>query len=408
MEQIIELLETIAQAGGYLRNQLEQENTVVAASLLEDLQTATQKVNELLGEGISLPILPQIGLEEISNLNGWLDALESWLWHAYWYTENLRMEQPASLKPQCALDQQFLRWIEEIRVLPQEKIFSRIKQSFLAQDPQDQQGLSDYFKQFTFWGSLDIKAGDFTIWQNKAESFHQHWRDYLWLYQRVEDYRSRQVLFGIVNNWYKQDYRTLACAIEKAWPDYFDLDLMTCDENEVLVDLGAYTGDTALSYIATYGVYKKIYCYEITPATFQILRKTVRNYPNIDCRMKGAGKEKGQMFISANLSSTSANILVNQGNIPVKVVAIEEDITEPVTFIKMDIEGAEQDALLGCSRHIRQEHPKLAVSVYHNNEDIWKIPRMIDQICPGYRFWLRYHGGNRFPTEITLLAVYLP
>ena len=77
MEQIIELLETIAQAGGYLRNQLEQENTVVAASLLEDLQAGIQKVAKLFGKGITLPVLPQIGLEDISKLDVWLDALET-------------------------------------------------------------------------------------------------------------------------------------------------------------------------------------------------------------------------------------------------------------------------------------------------------------------------------------------
>ena len=209
-----------------------------------------------------------------------------------------------------------------------------------------------------------------------------------------------------MNNWYRQDYHTLALAVENAWPDYFDPDLMPCDENEVLVDLGAYNGDTVLEYMKVYGRYKKIYCYEITPATFRLLRQVTQKFPQIECRMKGAGKERGQMFISANPASTSANVLTGQGNIPVEVVSIDEDIAEPITFIKMDIEGAEQSALLGCSRHIQREQPKLAISVYHNNEDIGKIPRMIDEICPGYRFWLRYHGGNRYPTEISLLAVY--
>lgn len=406
MEQTIALLESIAQADGCLRAHLERGNLAAAGALAGELPPAIQTVAERLARRASLPSLPESIPADASGLGGWLDQLEHWLWHALWYAENLRIEQPASLKPRCALDRQFLSWIEEIRVLPQEKLFSRIQKHFLAQSPEDQQALEVYFKTFTFWGSLDREAGDFTIWQNKAESFYAHWRDYLWLYQRLEDYRSRQLLFGIVNNWYRQDYHTLALAVEYAWPDYFDPDLMPCDENEVLVDLGAYNGDTVLEYMKVYGRYKKIYCYEITPATFRLLRQVTQKFPQIECRMKGAGKERGQMFISANPASTSANVLTGQGNIPVEVVSIDEDIAEPITFIKMDIEGAEQSALLGCSRHIQREHPKLAISVYHNNEDIWKIPRMIDEICPGYRFWLRYHGGNRYPTEISLLAVY--
>ena len=71
----------------------------------------------------------------------------------------------------------------------------------------------------------------------------------------------------------------------------------------------------------------------------------------------------------------------------------------------MDIEGAEQGALAGCARHIREDRPKLALSVYHNFEDLWKLPRMIEDLVPGYRFYFRYHGGDLWPSEITLLAL---
>ena len=50
---------------------------------------------------------------------------------------------------------------------------------------------------------------------------------------------------------------------------------MTCTPEEVFVDLGAYTGDTVLSYLKNYGedCYQRIYCYEITPETFQVLQE---------------------------------------------------------------------------------------------------------------------------------------
>ena len=107
-------------------------------------------------------------------------------------------------------------------------------------------------------------------------------------------------------------------------------------------------------------------------------------------------------------SEASASKL-SQGELPdaetVEVVALDDDIREPLTLIKMDIEGAEQSALRGCARHIREDRPKLALSVYHNFEDLWKLPRMIEELVPGYRFYLRYHGGTGWPSEITLLAL---
>ena len=73
---------------------------------------------------------------------------------------------------------------------------------------------------------------------------------------------------------------------------------------------------------------------------------------------------------------------------------------ERVTFIKMDIEGAELEALQGAERVIRECKPKLAVSIYHKKEDIWEIPHLILTYCPDYRFYLTllffcviYQGG---------------
>ena len=126
-------------------------------------------------------------------------------------------------------------------------------------------------------------------------------------------------------------------------------------------------------------------------------------------RRKGAGAEPGIMTLASNSADASANTLSAaepvSGTETVEIVTLDQDITEPLTLIKMDIEGMEQAALRGCEGHIRQDRPKLALSVYHNFEDIWKLPRMIDQMAPGYRFYLRYHGGNLWPSEITLLAI---
>lgn len=75
-------------------------------------------------------------------------------------------------------------------------------------------------------------------------------------------------------------------------------------------------------------------------------------------------------------------------------------------MIKMDIEGSEVKAIDGAKNHIIDDHPKLLISVYHNHEDIWKIPRMIEEICSGYTFYLRFYGSNIFPTEIVLIGIY--
>ena len=58
----------------------------------------------------------------------------------------------------------------------------------------------------------------------------------------------------------------------------------------------------------------------------------------------------------------------------------------------MDIEGAEKEALLGAEKITREQKPKLAISIYHKNEDIWEIPSLILEMNPEYRFYIRHYS----------------
>lgn len=73
------------------------------------------------------------------------------------------------------------------------------------------------------------------------------------------------------------------------------------------------------------------------------------------------------------------------------------------TLLKMDIEGAEYDAVQGARQMIRQHRPGLAVCVYHHPDDLWRIPLLIRSWDLGYRFYLRTHAFSGF--DLVLYAV---
>ena len=81
----------------------------------------------------------------------------------------------------------------------------------------------------------------------KAQALHEHLPDFVRLYGRLADYRSKKTLYAILSNWYRYDFKTTAEAREYLFDDYFDLDIVRCTSDEVVVDLGAYTGDTVTS-----------------------------------------------------------------------------------------------------------------------------------------------------------------
>lgn len=305
------------------------------------------------------------------------------------------------------IDKKFYHLINYLKELTKEEIFTHIKGFFLQIPLEIQKSLEDYFKKFNYWGSLDLKNKNYDELNQKAISLKEHLEDYIWLYEQLSDYRSKKLLYAMINNWYQYDFKTLKECQENNYPDYFDLDIVNCCEEEVFVDLGAYTGDSTIDFIKMYNqTYKKIYCYEITDETFQKLKRNLSNYPNIEYRQKAASDTCSIMYLNPSSVDDSANTISKEGNIEIETTTIDKDIQEKITIIKMDIEGSEQKALIGCKKHIQKDHPKLLLSVYHNNEDICKIPRMIEKICPGYKFYIRSHGGNIFPTEITLIAIY--
>lgn len=305
------------------------------------------------------------------------------------------------------IDREFYNLVNEIKSLSEKELYHRIRKNFDSIPDETKKSFMDFFNKFGYWGYLDINKNNYEEIELKEQALYNHIDDFLWLYEHLFDYRSKKTLYSILNNWYNYDFYTTTRTKESLYDDYFDLDLVKCDENEVIVDLGAYTGDTILSYIHNYGPasYKKIYCYEITPATFKILKENLKGLNNIEYRLKGISDEETTMAISNNEESASANNLTKDENGNVSVTTLDKDIKEKITLIKMDIEGFEQKALNGSKNHILNDHPKLLISVYHNNEDLWKIAKMIYEIHDDYKFYLRYNSSPLYPTEITLLAI---
>jgi hypothetical protein len=71
---------------------------------------------------------------------------------------------------------------------------------------------------------------------------------------------------------------------------------------------------------------------------------------------------------------------------------LDSIIDDKITFIKMDIEGAEYNAILGAHNTITKYRPKLAISIYHKPEDIWEIPSLILKMNPEYKLYLGHYS----------------
>ncbi len=266
----------------------------------------------------------------------------------------------------------------------------------------------NYYNEYKLWGTYFPEKGDYALAENRAHAFSDHLDDFKWLYESLADYRSKRILVNILYYWLMSDPKKIEQIHDRTFNQYFDLDIVQCSKEEVFLDIGGYIGDTLIQYAKTFGknCHKTIYCYEIVAANIENIKTNIELFEleNVIIRKKGASSKNGTMYLSTDEVSSICQ-LSGDGTFAIPIVKIDDDIEEEVTFIKMDIEGGEEEALLGCIDTIKKNHPKLALSVYHNHKDMWKLARIIYEADPTYRFYIRYYGSPILPTEYLIYAI---
>lgn len=305
------------------------------------------------------------------------------------------------------VDTGFNELVKKINLMSTDEIYSNIKNSFSKVHKETRKSIEIFFNKFNYWGKIDIKDNKYDALYQKANALKKHIDDFVWLYKNLKDYKSKKLLYGILNNWYCYDFNTVKTCLDTPYKHYFDLDIIPYCKDEIIADLGAYIGDSVIDYINTYGKdsYKKIYCYDITDDTVATLKNNLSCYDNIIYNKKAVSNKIDNLYLDVNKESSSANKVNNKGVNKLNVTTLDIDIKDKITMIKMDIEGSEENAILGSINHIKNETPKLLISVYHNNDHLWKIPKIINKINNNYNYYLRCYGNCIYPTEIILFAI---
>jgi FkbM family methyltransferase len=390
-EQISSIIENIKKIA------LAMKNGAIRMEEAQMLQEASEEINSILYCAKKLKFQGSYNLEKAEDYlrySGEILALTE-LW-----------EQSILRRSGNNTDAEFWNLYEYFKYVDVNDIYSAVLQKFLFLPEARRIEFLVLPYRYTFLhNKIDITENDFSLIVQYVEFMAESVEKYKWLYEHLADYRSKRILNGIISYWFDFDLDRLHSLLETVFPDYYDLDILQCGENDVLVDLGAYTGDSTEEFIQTYGKYKRIYAYEISPSSFDAMRQRLEKYDDIILKQNGVGSEPGVMYVNDE-GCNAGNRLLAEGDLEVGVVTLDQDIDEPVTVIKMDIEGAEKAAISGAENHIRNEKPKLLVSTYNNPEDIFDIPIQIHSIRDDYKFYMRFNGHDcLWPCDYVLFAV---
>ncbi|MCL2046642.1 MAG: FkbM family methyltransferase [Oscillospiraceae bacterium] len=258
-----------------------------------------------------------------------------------------------------------------------------------------------------------INGANNSLIPNRMKTLKENVNELEWLYENLADSLSRLSLNALIKYWLTWDYTDWK-RIALNYCDVVDTSIFSFYDDEVFVDCGAYLGDTVLQFIRTVNSnYKRIYTYDIASIHIELSKKNLALYHNIVIKHKGTGDTNTEMNILNTNQVFSGNKLVSDSNgalseEKVTVVKLDDDIKEPITFLKIDVEGMDKETLLGASSLIRKYHPKINIDAYHKLADIVEVPMLIKSIDQSYSIYLRLplvsDAHIRFPFP-TIMAV---
>jgi FkbM family methyltransferase len=230
-----------------------------------------------------------------------------------------------------------------------------------------------------------------------ARSFYQDKKEQVAAgYELWSDETSRDLYASVLRFRFSKNYAVLPTPSPQ--DQYFPKGLPPWPNPVRFIDCGAFDGDT-LRQLAEKGIpVEALAAFEPDPANFQKLARTTETQlgklnATISLFPCGVSSATTQLRFSCGAGTSSAQS--DAGDTTIQVVALDDALAgfRP-NIIKMDIEGAEYDALRGARRIIEQNRPHLALCVYHVPEHLWTIPLLANEYVKDAKHYLRLHAYN--------------
>lgn len=221
------------------------------------------------------------------------------------------------------------------------------------------------------------------------EFIEAHDKEFDEAYSLLSDDFSRQSFIDVLNFKVSGKVEYLF-RCQKAKEDVYSEYLRLGDE-EIFMDLGAYDGDTVREFIqATDGKYKRIIAVEADEKNYRKLTAKTNSVKNIEAHNLAVWDRKETLFFEKKKGRNSK--LSSSGQVEVQADSVDNILNgESITVLKMDIEGSEEKALDGAKETVSTYRPKLYVCAYHRNDDMFRLPLKINEICKDYKFYFCHH-----------------
>ncbi len=237
-----------------------------------------------------------------------------------------------------------------------------------------------------------VPASDFypTIEAPDKNEIERHAAEVVRAYRLFEDDQSRRIYSACVG--YALDRDDSRFVISQ-FRQYLHPEVKP-EEGDVVLDGGAFIGDTVNLFLEATGDQCFIYAFEPDGVNFEELKESFGGMRNVFLFRKGLWESGGRMSVARNEGEGNSMLSVLEDSPgEVEVVTVDSIFggRSRCDLIKLNVEGSELHVLRGAVETIVKWKPKLQVAVYHRKNHLWEIPLFISSLCAGYRFYLGHH-----------------
>ena len=234
---------------------------------------------------------------------------------------------------------------------------------------------------------MPIAAGEYF----DKELYNLCYEDIKKAYESLSDDESKAVFSSVINYRISGKMKFLLETYSEKYEKY---DILNKNKIETAIDGGAYNGDTAKEAALNFEGVRRIYAFEPDTRNFKKLSKYADE--ETKCQIipinsalyseDGQGSFLGSGNRNSTISGTSSHEFLKSDISLMKIDSLE---CGRVDYVKLDVEGAEYEALLGARETIEKYHPALSVSLYHKSRDIFTLINYLREEYPEYKLYLR-------------------
>ena len=246
-----------------------------------------------------------------------------------------------------------------------------------------------------------IRSLHFSLETDKENVIKKEINDILLAFEYMSDKHSENVFISLFSAHATVCY-DLREITSTGMIQYVDVNVPFRHNYRSFLDCGAFTGDTFENLIKWHNVEQYFgfepdaLCYAKLSQNVDTLRKKTKH-----CVLLPLGVGDKNEYLRFSSTGDGIGRINDMGNEIIQTVRLDDTLKGyDDLFIKMDIEGTEISALKGALNIINNTAPDLAISVYHKISDLWRIPLMIKEFVPEYKFFLRSHNAYSIDTVL--------